>query len=130
MEKNLSILLFRLVFFLCGAVVVAAAEVFFQPDVEADEQVAAAHFLDLELGLARAAVAPGDGHDGPGVPAHDGLERQLDGEVEVRRDERAAALDDLAPVGFEGVGGVVERNAEQAPDEEIGQAVDEQLELG
>src|SRR5471030_254455 len=30
--------------------VVAAAEIFFQPDVGADEKVTAAHLLDLELG--------------------------------------------------------------------------------
>jgi hypothetical protein len=36
-------------------------EVFFEPDIEADEDVAAAHFLDFELGGAGAAVAPGGG---------------------------------------------------------------------
>src|SRR5262245_56396934 len=86
------------------AQVVAEAEVLLQPAVHHDEEVAAAHLLQLELGLARLAVAPGDRHDGPGVASHRGLQRDLDRQVEVRGEERAAAVDDLAPVRLEGVG--------------------------
>ena len=107
--------------------VIAAAEIFLQPNVEADEQVAAAHLPDLQLGLARAAVAPGDGDDGPGEPAHDRFERQFDREIEMRRDQGPAALDDLAPVGLEGVGGVVEADGKKRLQEEIRHPVDEQL---
>ena len=89
---------------------VSAAEVFFQPDVAADEEVAAAHFLDLQLGDAGAAIAPGDRHDRPGVAAHDGLERQLDREVEVRRNQGTATVDHRRAIGLEGIGRVVERD--------------------
>ncbi len=58
------------------------------------------------------------GVNGPGVPAHDGLERKLHGEVEVGGKDGATSADDLAPVGLEGVGGVVEWNPEQDLDEE------------
>jgi len=34
-----------------GLTVVSAAEVLFEPDIQADKQVPAAHFLDLQLGL-------------------------------------------------------------------------------
>jgi len=79
---------------------VAPAEVFLQPAIESDEQVAAPHFLDFQLGFASPAVAPGDGRDGPGVAANNRLERQFDGDVEMRRKERTAAFDNGAPVAL------------------------------
>ena len=45
----------------------------------------------------------------------------------MRGDERAAAFDDVAAVGFERVGGVVEAVAEEDADEKIGEAVDEEF---
>ena len=44
--------------------VIPAREVFFQPDVEADEEVAGAHFADLKFGYTLAAVSPSDGDGG------------------------------------------------------------------
>jgi hypothetical protein len=81
----------------------------FEPEVEADEQIAAAHLLNFELGYAGSAIAPGDGNDGPGVAADDGLQRDFDGEIEVRGEERLATFNDSAAIGLERVGGVVER---------------------
>ena len=104
--------------------VVAGAEVLLEPHVEDDEEVAASHLLDLQLRLAGPPVAPGDRDDGPAVAAHDRLQGQLDEDVEVRGDERLAAVDRRAPVGLERVRGVVERDAEQQPDEEVGQPVE------
>jgi hypothetical protein len=40
--------------------VISSREIFFQPDMEADVLIAVAHFLDLELCLTGAAVAPYD----------------------------------------------------------------------
>ena len=57
-----------------GFFVIAAAEILFQEDVHADEKVAAAHFLDFQFGFAAAAIAPGNGDDGPGIATHDGLQ--------------------------------------------------------
>src|SRR5579863_3216190 len=68
---------------------VAPAEVFLQPHIETDEQVAAPHLLDLELRLACPAVAPRNGHRGPRIVPHDHLERDFDSEVEVRRKKRS-----------------------------------------
>ena len=94
--------------------IIAAAEILLQPDVQADEQIPAAHFLDLQLRDAGPAVAPGDRHHRPGVAAHDGLERQLDGEIEMRRQMsgRQPSIT-VAAVGLEGVGRVVERMLKQ-----------------
>ena len=41
--------------------IIPSGKILFHPNIEADEEVAAAHFLDLEFGAAGAAVAPGDG---------------------------------------------------------------------
>ena len=51
--------------------IVAAAEVFLEPDIQADKKVATAHFLDFELGCTGAAIAPSDGNYCPGVTSHD-----------------------------------------------------------
>ena len=67
----------------CRLLVVAAGEIFFEPHVEDDEEVAAAHFFDFEFGNAVAAVAPGDGYDSKVIAADDGFEGELDGDVEV-----------------------------------------------
>jgi NAD/NADP transhydrogenase alpha subunit len=64
-------------------VVVTAAQVFFKPEIEANEKVPAAHFLNLQLGLAGSAVAPCNRNRRPGIAANDGLERKLNGEIEV-----------------------------------------------
>src|ERR1035438_5662296 len=109
------------------APVVATAEIFFQPYIGADEKVAAAHFLDLELGDTVFSVLPGDGYDRPGIAAHDGFERDLDGEVEMRCEKRPTAVNDGAAVSLEGVGGVVERDMKEGFDKKIRQAVDEEF---
>lgn len=110
-----------------GLPVVAAGEVFFHPDVEDDEEVAAAHFFDFEFGDAVAAVAPGDGDDRKIVAADDGFEGEFDGDVEVRGEDGADAVDDFFAVGFEGVGGVVKAVAEEESHEGVGQAVHEKF---
>src|SRR5271166_6922962 len=53
--------------------VVAAAEEFLEPDVQADKQVTASHFLNLKFRLSGSAIAPCDGNCGPGVSANDCL---------------------------------------------------------
>ena len=103
--------------------IIAAAEIFFQPDIEADKKIPASHFLDFELGYAGAAIAPSDGHRCPRKSAHDGLERQFHREIEMRRNQRLAAVNRLAPVSLERICGVVELDPEQEPDEQIGQPV-------
>ena len=51
--------------------IVAFAKVFFEPDVEADEEVTATHFVDLEFGGAGATIAPSNWNHGPGITAYD-----------------------------------------------------------
>src|ERR1700733_1459899 len=55
--------------------VIATTEVLLQPAIESDEQVAAAHLLDLEFRLAGATVTPSNRNHRPGIFPHDGLQR-------------------------------------------------------
>ena len=103
--------------------IIAARKIFFQPDIKADEQIAAAHFLDLEFRLTGAAVAPGDGDDGEGKSSDNGFERKLDCDVEVRREDRAYAIDDGFAIGLEGIRRIVEAVVEEDSHERICQAV-------
>jgi len=65
--------------------VVAAAEILFQPDIQADEEVTAAHLLDEELRRPRAAVSPGNRHNRPAISADYGLQWKFNGQIEMRR---------------------------------------------
>ena len=93
--------------------VVALGEMFLQPDVQHDEQIAAPHLLQLQLRHAFGPVEPADRDGAERVAADDRLERQFHRQVEVIREDRPQAVDDLAPVALERVRRVVERNAEQ-----------------
>lgn len=104
--------------------IIAAGKILFQPDVHTYEQISAPHLLDLELCHPRPAVAPGNGNDCPTVASNDGLERNLDRKVEVRGDERPAAVDNFPAIGLEGVGGVVELDPEEHLEELVGKPVD------
>ena len=64
-------------------------------------------------------VAPRDGNHGPRVTAHDSLERDLHPQIEVRRDQRPAAVDYCPPVGLERVGRIIKLDAKQDPYKEI-----------
>ncbi len=59
--------------FLLAFPIIAAAEILFEPHVQAYEKVAAAHLLDLQLGLARAAIPPRDRNDRPRIATHNHL---------------------------------------------------------
>ena len=43
--------------------IVTSAEIFLEPEVENDKEVAATHFPDLQFRNSVAAVPPGDGED-------------------------------------------------------------------
>ena len=92
--------------------VVAPAEVFLQPDVEADEQIPASHLAYLELALIAPTVPPGNGDHCPCVAAYNCLEWQLYCEVEMWRDEWAASKNDFLAKGLEGVCSVVKLDSE------------------
>ena len=70
--------------------VITPAEILLEPDIEADEEVAEPISRIFRWASPVQAVAPSDGKDGPGKAPHDGLERQLNGEIEVRRDQEPA----------------------------------------
>src|SRR5687767_15625596 len=87
--------------------VVALCQQLLQQDVEHDEEVAAALLFEMQCGDAVAAAAPADGDYLVAVAAHDRLERQLDGEVKVGREQRLAPLEHAGAVALESVGDVV-----------------------
>ena len=78
-----------------------------QEQVQHYEQITATHLPQLQLGDAATPVGPAYRDHLVAKPAHDRLQRKLDGQVEVFRDERAAAFYGLPPVALEGVGYVV-----------------------
>src|SRR4029077_2158518 len=45
-------------------------QIFFEPNVQTGKQIAAAHFLDLELRAAAAATTPSDGQSFPSISPH------------------------------------------------------------
>jgi len=110
--------------------IVAPREIFFEPDVEADEEVAAAHFFDLEFGDPVAAVAPGDRDGGEAVSAHDGLKGELDCDVEMRGKDGPDAVNNGFPVGFEGVRCVVKAVVKEDANKGVREAVQEELHAG
>src|SRR5438045_2058219 len=112
------------------SLVITGAEVLLQPDIEADKKIAAAHLLNFQLRGSGPPVAPGDGERGPSKAADDRLERYLDCEVKMRRDERAASVDHFLAIGLEGIGGVIQFDAEQNLEEKIGEAIEEQFDFG
>src|SRR5436309_1816771 len=112
-----------------GAAVVPFRKQPLQPHVEDDEQVARTLLLQAEAAGATFAVAPCDRQHLVAVAPHDRLQRQLDGEVEVRRDERLAAAGDLGAIAFERVGRVVVSDPKQHAYDEFRQAVDDELEV-
>src|SRR6516225_2381785 len=99
--------------FLLRAVIVAPRKTFLEPEVEHDEEVPAAHFLQLQFRNPALPVGPGDRDHGVGVTADDRLERHLHRQIEVRGNQRLHGLDHLAPVALKGVGNVVEPQAKQ-----------------
>jgi hypothetical protein len=72
--------------------IVTSAEVFFEPKVENDKEVAASHLPNLQFGDTVAAIPPGDGDNRKGVAANDSFEGQFHREVEVGREKRAEAI--------------------------------------
>ena len=67
--------------------VVAAAEVLFEPHVETDEEISTAHLFNFQFRRSDPTVAPGDRNGGPRITPHDCLERNLDRDVEMWSDE-------------------------------------------
>src|SRR5580700_6743678 len=66
------------------AVVIAAGEILLKPEVEDDEQVAAAHLLDLQFGETSFAIGPAYRNHRVGVAADNRFQRHFHGKVEMR----------------------------------------------
>ena len=90
-----------------GLCVVASAEELFQPDVKANKQIAAPHFLDFEFGYTCSSVTLGNRNDRPGVTANDRFERNLYREIEMGSNEWAAPVYHRFPARFESIGRIV-----------------------
>ena len=110
--------------------VIAPAEILFEPYVKAGKKISAAHFSNRELCFSRAAVAPSDRNHRPRITTHDRFKRQFHREIEMRRNQRTAAIDYSFLVGFESVGRVVEAYAKEHLYEIVGQSVEKQFHFG
>ena len=113
-----------------GSFVITSAEVLLQPDIEADKKIAAAHLLNFQLRGSGPPVAPGDGERGPTKAPYDRLERYLHRDIEMRCNQRATTFDHFPAVGLEGVGRVIECDAEKDFEEKISEPIQEQFDLG
>jgi len=100
--------------------IVPAAEIFFQPEVENDKEVAAAHFPDLQFRDSVTAIAPSDGYNRKGVTADDSFEGEFHREVEVGREKRAEAIQAGFAVSLKGVSCVVQAVAKEHADVKVG----------
>src|SRR5438067_8833742 len=84
-----------------NAAVVAPRKVPFDEAIEDDEQIPTAHLANAQLGQPGLAIVPGVGQHGVGIPADDGLEQQLDGQVEMMGEDWLHAGDHHPTIAFE-----------------------------
>ena len=100
--------------------IVPAAEIFFQPEVENDKEVAAAHFPDLQFRDSVATIPPSNGDNRKGVTANDSFEGEFYCEVKVGREKRPEAIQASFAVSFECIGCVVQAVAKEHADVKVG----------
>ena len=103
--------------------VISFTKIFLQPNIEADKQIPTAHFINFKLSHAVSSITPCNGNRSPGVPPYNGLERQLNSNIEVRRQDRLATINHLSPISFECIGRVIQAMQEQHPDKSIGKSI-------
>ena len=106
-----------------GTPEISLPEALFEKTIEDDEEIARPHFLYLEFRYALFPVDPRVGHHSVAVTAHNRLQRQFDGQIEMLREQRLDTGDHGAAVHFECVGHIVTGNAEQQLDEPVSQPV-------
>ena len=100
-------------------IIVPAAEIFFQPEVENNKEVAASHLPYLQFCDSVATIAPSDGNDRKGVAANDSFEWQLNREVKVGREKRAETIQASFAVSLKGVSCVVQAVAKEHADVKV-----------
>src|SRR5438128_2095051 len=108
-------------------VIITTSEMFLQPHVQDNKQIPTPHLLDFQLGDAGLSVRPADRPYREGIAADNGLQRHLHGEIKMGGNERLYPLDHFSTIQFEGIGEVVEGDAEERLDEPVRQAVQDQF---
>lgn len=103
--------------------VVATTKKSFQPDIETDEKISAAHLVDFELGFAGFAVTPGHRDRCPGVTADDRFEGNFYRQIEMGRNQWSATIDGSFPISFKRVRCVVEFNIKDQLQKPVREAV-------
>ena len=111
------------------SMVIAARKNLLKPEIQDDEQVPAAHLLQLQLGETSLAVGPTHRDYVVGVAADNRFERHLDREIEMRRDQRLNSLNHFATVTLKCIGDVVIAESEDHADEIVDDAIEEQFVL-
>src|SRR5271166_2624287 len=113
-----------------GAPEISLSQALLEEAIEDDEKITRPHFLDLKLGHALFAVDPTIRHDRISVAAHDRLQWQLDGQIEVLREQRLDPGDHRPAVHLKGIRDVVAGNAKQQPNEPVPKTVQDQFRAG
>ena len=99
--------------------IVPPAEIFFQPEVENNKEVAASHFSNLKFGDSVTAIPPGDGDDRKGVAANNSFQGQLNRKVKVGREKRAESIQAGFAVSLKGVSCVIQAVAKEQADVKV-----------
>src|SRR5262249_37595771 len=107
--------------------VISTTEIFFEPAIQSDKEIPAAHFLDLQFRKSSTPVPPSDWCHRPGVPAHDCLQRKFNRQIEVRRQKRTTAFDDRSPICLECISCVVQAALKHYSEKQICSAVENQF---
>lgn len=107
--------------------IVAPGEILFQPHIEADKEISTAHFSDGQLSDTMAAIPPGGRYNSPTISADNGLQRQLDRNVKMRRENGAHTIDHRSSVCLESVCRVVQPMLEEDTNESVGESIQDEL---
>src|SRR5215472_11920481 len=116
--------------YLRGDAKISLAEVLLEEAIENDEKIARSHFADLKLGHALLAVDPKIWHDRISVAAHDRLQRQLDGQIKMLREQWLDSGDYCPAVHLERIRDVVTGSPKQELNEPVAQPVQHQFRAG
>src|SRR5215467_5580229 len=108
---------------LCAFFVIPSTEILFQPNVEAYEEIAAAHLFEGKFGNAGTAVSPGYRDNRPAISANDGLQWKFDSQIKMGREQRTTTFNYGGTIGLESIGGVIQLDSKHQANKKIGHPV-------
>src|SRR5260370_35244150 len=79
---------------------VPATEIFLPPDVQADKEVTAPHFLNFQLSRTDSPISPGNGNHRPGKTADYRLQWNFNSEIKIRSDQWLTSVNHSSSIGL------------------------------